>query len=57
MDEGHGSAGVVHNYDRVGVSVWDVIGIGGNVRRLREGGLGEQVGYRSKSADGRWGVR
>ena len=55
--EGHGSAGAVHNYGRAGVPVWDFRGIGGNVRSLREGGLGEEVGYRSKGVDGRWGVR
>jgi hypothetical protein len=54
--EGHGSAGAVHNYGRAGVPVWDAIGIGGNVRSLRESGLGEEVGYRSKGAGGRWGV-
>jgi hypothetical protein len=55
--EGHGSGGVVHNYGRVVVLVWDAIGSGGNVRSLCEGGLGEEVGYRSKGAGGRWGVR
>ena len=43
----------VHDYDSAGVHVWDAIGIGGNVSSLREGGLGEEVGYRSEGAWGR----
>jgi hypothetical protein len=52
-DVGHGSPGVMHDYDCVGVHVWDVIGIGGNVSSLREDRLGEEVGYRSEGVWGR----
>jgi len=55
--EGCGSAGVMQNYVRAVVHVWDAVGIGGQVSSLREGELGEEVSYRGKGACGGWGAR